>query len=459
MKRAILIIISVFLLSVFNVHSDTTCTSISDAIAFYSFDSDCATDDSGNGYTLSGDSPNQIGTQYGNGCEFDGTEIIKNTALGSAIDEGDTICISLWLNVTDTGDKNMQVANFAKTGSEYFKAAFAVQNAAGDQIIAMDTYNGITQNFYADTAYTDNPPQWIHLAGCSDSNGAISLYYKDNVNISIDYTPTVTVSGLQEFALGANQFYYDLQADIYNFVGVIDEVWVFNCQLTNSQVNELYNGADFPNFNLMPNISNINCTSSGPEGDTTYPYETFDTTPSFNFKTNVSAYCRIGDTDINFSEMGTARNCTDTGATNHTCTLISDDELQYSNSSVYLRCINYWNSSLETGVTLNMSITLLEINATKRIQVGIDNSVIGSGAMVYTDQQVYLRGLLYDPLLTTVDKIAVFGNQRWLFNYNENNISLNLFNITPVVYSLELLNTPLGQIDEEVTEYIDSTKN
>ncbi|MBD3203404.1 hypothetical protein GF327_03860 [Candidatus Woesearchaeota archaeon] len=90
------------------------------------------------------------------------------------------------------------------------------------------------------------------------------------------------------------------------------------------------------------------------------------------------------------------------------------------------------------------------------IQQGIDNSVI-SEATVYDNQQVYLRGLNHDPILEVMNKVAVFGNQRWLFYFSDQ--SLGLYNITPVVYSLELPSTGCSDVIDSVQTFIDSTKN
>ena len=209
-----------------------------------------------------------------------------------------------------------------------------------------------------------------------------------------------------------------------------------------------------------PIISDVNSTTSNiPFGDNESPYTTSDTTPTFSITTNISANCRIGDENQNYSTMDGSRNCGTTGSTNHICTLTAQDELITSSDEVYLGCENSGNNNQTSNATakLIMDITDLESNATKLIQDGIENSVIWPGATVYSDQQVYLRDLSDNQVLATVDRVAVYGNQRWIFNYG--NTSLGLFNITPVVYVLDMVNTPLGDIEEEVTALINATKN
>ncbi len=79
------------------------------------------------------------------------------------------------------------------------------------------------------------------------------------------------------------------------------------------------------------------------------------------------------------------------------------------------------------------------------------------GASIYTNQQVYLRDLNNRQNLTTVDRVVVYGNQRWLINYN-NVTTLGLFNMSPVVYSLEISNGTLLQIETMITSFINTTK-
>ena len=214
----------------------------------------------------------------------------------------------------------------------------------------------------------------------------------------------------------------------------------------------------------IPVLSNMNCTSCDPPtGDTTKPYTTSDTTPTFKFDTDVNANCRIADENLNYTTMGASRNCTiGDGNVSHSCILTVDDELIYSTDYVYISCENSFdnNQTSNASVELEMEITDLEDNATSAIQRGIEDSSIWPEATVYSNQQVYLRDLNNNQLLATVDKVAVYGNQRWIFNYVLSNESkLGLFNITPAVYVLDMQNITLTDIEDDVTELINNTVN
>lgn len=206
------------------------------------------------------------------------------------------------------------------------------------------------------------------------------------------------------------------------------------------------------------NLSNFNCTSSG---TTMSPYITSDTTPTFNFTSNITANCRISNKNLAYQSMNSSRDCTGgEGTLSHVCTLTAQDELTTPAAYVYAACIATGNPGNNASVTLLMTITNLFENSTAAIEQGIRDSVIGTGATIYTNQQVYLRSLNNSQFVGTVEKLAAYGNQRWLFHYyNDTGNPLGLFNITPVVYTLEIYNRSLTDIDAVVSGFINSTKN
>ena len=162
--------------------------------------------------------------------------------------------------------------------------------------------------------------------------------------------------------------------------------------------------------------------------------------------------------------MSSSRDC-DSGAfsATHTCTLTTQDAIVDYNVSIYVTCNSTTylsNITYDSSAALPMLISSLESpNTTEAIQQGIDFSVIGTGATVYTNQKVYLRSLNGSNVTATVAKVAAYGNQRWIFNYvNSSGTIWNLFNITPVVYVLEMQNMTTKAIRANVTALINATK-
>ncbi len=226
---------------------------------------------------------------------------------------------------------------------------------------------------------------------------------------------------------------------------------------------KVYNATGIP-FGV-PVLSAINCTVCNlPSGDTVAPYTTADTTPTFSFTTTtINAQCRSGDEDQNYTTMGASRDCGTTGGINHICSLPVQDELIASTDYVYISCQNAGTgeqSAASSSGALQMEITSLSGTIADAIDAGIQQSSIWPGATIYTNQQVYLRNLNDQQLLTTADKIAVYGNQRWIINNGlDGENALGLFNITPVVYVLDVVNISSDEMSGRVSALINATKN
>ncbi len=97
-------------------------------------------------------------------------------------------------------------------------------------------------------------------------------------------------------------------------------------------------------------------------GDTTEPYDTKgDVTPTITFDTNKNAWCRISDTDEDFTSM-THGTCTSgDGTQSHTCTLPVNQRLSGELDNVYVGCNdtlnNFDTAPLSALNTLEMSIS------------------------------------------------------------------------------------------------------
>lgn len=215
-------------------------------------------------------------------------------------------------------------------------------------------------------------------------------------------------------------------------------------------------------------LSNYNCTSCNPPaGDTSAPYTTTDTTPTFTFTSNINAICRIGATDVNYSSMGSSRQCAGgEGTTYHTCTLTSQDALTYPTSNAYVSCIDIYTDTYyqqqfsSSSGALAMDVEGLSGWTPIAIDEGIHMSEVWPGATVYSDQSVFLRDLDNNQVLATADRVVAYGSQRWILNHADVNESLPaLFNLTPAVYvwNTDAVLTP-SEVARQVSEFINNTK-
>ena len=227
----------------------------------------------------------------------------------------------------------------------------------------------------------------------------------------------------------------------------------------------------------------INCSLVGGEADTTLPTitnysnqgssctnwntnpsnacSTSDTTPTLYFNTSENAFCAIGVTDVNYTAMGSLRNCTSgENSIEHACDLIPEDELVYEDSTVYLSCKDASGNMNMTSTSgaLKLSITGLESQGRDSIGKGIQNALL-SGYTNYTDLQIYARNLANSQVKGTFDRAAKAGSKMWAFNrIGVSDSHVNMFNLTPVLYTLELANKTSSNITLQVEQLINATK-
>lgn len=194
---------------------------------------------------------------------------------------------------------------------------------------------------------------------------------------------------------------------------------------------------------------------------TSLPCSTGDTTPSLYFFTDTNAFCAIGTSNSNYPTMGSSRNCTSgEGTLDHACTLTLQDELVYQDSIAYISCkdeTGNYNATSTSG-PLSLTLTGLETGGSAAIGVGVQNALL-SGYTNYTSQQIYARNLAGLQDHGTFDWVAKKGTKVWAFNYVTNGEShVGLFNMTPVLYVLEMSNITNSTIVSTVESMINATK-
>ena len=335
-------------------------------------------------------------------------------------------------------------------------------NSAGDIETEVWENDDGTGNYRDDTFDTNlNVSQEYFVCAVKSASGyasGISTVYVNGINYPFSSTMTGSSSSIY-FDSRIGVMYRTNDDDYFDyFNGVISDIKIFNKALLSSEISDIYlMGRNYdPFFVGVPEISSINCSSSE---DIVEPYTTGDTTPTFRFETNINSYCRIGNLNESYSFMGSNRTCATTGAMDHVCTLSLEDELSTAEDYVYIVCINLM-ATKETSVALQMDITNLEQNATLAILRGVSDSSIGLDAKTFLGQQVYLRNIEDDHFLGSVDVVAVYGNQRWLLNYVlPNESKIGLFNMSPVIYSLDVQGGSFTELKNSVRDLIDGTKN
>lgn len=237
-----LILFSAVFVAASNCTSIQNCYDDGRIFAYYSFDSDCYSDDSDNNYVLSGATASLIPGYFGNACLFDGNDRTVNFTLASDLNKSDTLCISLWLNNSDTANGYQHLIYPQITGQEKYWGAIEINNGAGDQAIIANTVNS-GQNYFNDVGYSDVAYARTHFVYCSDSLGRATVVYRDNVSLGTDITPQVTAPLINGFYIGGSEKYAT------NAYAILDEIWVINSEINADVVAELFLGANYPGVN------------------------------------------------------------------------------------------------------------------------------------------------------------------------------------------------------------------
>jgi hypothetical protein len=192
--------------------------------------------------------------------------------------------------------------------------------------------------------------------------------------------------------------------------------------------------------------------------------------PSVQFNTDENAFCAIAGGknatgfNLNYTHLGASRQCTGAasgqGGTSHLCTLSLQDELIHPSNYLFISCEDESGNenSTSTSGPLAINMTGLEANARDSIAIGINNALI-TGYSLYADQRVYARNSANGQNISRFDKVAKKSNKIWAFNSISVGESFaNMFNITPVFYTLEFENKTTSYMINQTELLINSTK-
>ena len=175
----------------------------------------------------------------GNAAVFNGSSSsieLPNSSLG--ITDASNFSISYWFNTNSTTQDNQSViwANGSNAGAR-FGSGINSTSQGGDTSIYFGmpvdgsfTYiNSGTSAFTADT--------WVHVVGVKSSITGMSLY----VNNVLKATNTSATGSASATATGKNSIgMYHTSSDSLFFNGEIDQLRIFNREITSSEVSTLY---------------------------------------------------------------------------------------------------------------------------------------------------------------------------------------------------------------------------
>jgi len=218
-------------------------------------------------------------------------------------------------------------------------------------------------------------------------------------------------------------------------------------------------------YNLTDNLGCLNWNTNKNS-----PCTTSSVTPTVKFTTNENAWCAIGGTrnngslNRNYQNMGATRSCigafSGEGTTIHKCTLTAQDELVYENSYLFISCKDARNNQNinSTSGPLKVYINSLESNAKDSIGRAVQKSLLSSYGNL-SNQLIVARSLSNLQVQGIFDQGAKKGMKAWVFNrigLGESHIKM--FNLTPVLYTMEFANMTSSSIMQSVEKFMNATK-
>lgn len=204
-------------------------------IAHYSFDTSVGADDSGHGYNLTSvGTVGQVGGQFGSGADFNGSSFLYlNGAQNSAFNIGTgDFALSFWYQ-SDASTFSPLVGKNTSGGDAGYATRLAGGSVGGD---LGDTTGGSVNA----TRPGDDSSVFHHIV--FQSTDGMLEFYLDGVLTDTD-TATASDAVSHAFTIGSRNISHagvqGFGGDSQKLDGRIDEVWVFDNALTETEITNL----------------------------------------------------------------------------------------------------------------------------------------------------------------------------------------------------------------------------
>lgn len=192
-------------------------------------------DVSGNGHTglIRGNPAWAVG-RLGGALQLDGVDDHVDCGTNPAFDIGNWITVAAWVNPKDAGDGRYHP--YVTKGDH----AYSLQHRhlAGDTSDSIEffVYDATWQSARSAVNASFNG-DWHHVAGTYDGND-VRLYIDGVLKTTTHHVGAIAVRPLFPLYIGA-----DCEWPDRTYQGAIDDVWLYNCSLTGTEINNLMAGA------------------------------------------------------------------------------------------------------------------------------------------------------------------------------------------------------------------------
>lgn len=168
--------------------------------------------------------------------EFDGIGDYVSIADDSTLDLTGDFSITMWINMDTQNQFNMFISKRASSGHAW--QFYVSNNSLPNQRIHFNNGGGIKNSNTGISAGT-----WHHI-GMTFSSGSVTFYLNGSADGTATSTNTTNPTNTEDVTIG--------KAYNGNFVdGKIDEVAIFNAELSAAQISNIYNHKVYPQSDIL----------------------------------------------------------------------------------------------------------------------------------------------------------------------------------------------------------------
>lgn len=240
--------IFLLLIDISFIHGAVCSDLTTELISYYTFDADCQTDDFAS-YDGTNNGASNVAGFSGNGCDFSTNDYIAfgdNDAFsftdGAGTDSAFSICMFTNFDINNQWYGTWGKADVA--GS----AEWTLQQR-GDGLLGFNLYSGANPSIYIQAKYAFVVNNWQYF--CAVYNGS-----EDTTGIKIFLNGSTTglstgsagsYAGMSNTATQLTGGAYTNGAGVISMDGTLDEVGLWNCELTQAQVQSIFDGTTYTN--------------------------------------------------------------------------------------------------------------------------------------------------------------------------------------------------------------------
>lgn len=217
-----------------------------DLVARYTFDDGTAADDSGNSNNgvLNGNVAPATDAERGAVMNFGGTDSFIRVANSASLNAvASQITIAMWLNIPSTGTRQL-IEKGGTGGSAWYTAPWGIRMETDGRLRIQW---GNVAFLYSTSAIPLN--QWTHTALTFDSTlteNQVKIYFNGILDAQATWA-TIPAPNTNDLIIGTDIYGYPGTAPRWEYIGLMDDVQIFNTALSETEISLVMTGGGVTN--------------------------------------------------------------------------------------------------------------------------------------------------------------------------------------------------------------------